>query len=251
MGTCREQSVTPASSPSRRALGSQGLCARQTVGLPPRCSREGLPWVCTSLSCAADTQSSPPAPSSPPQSENAHTCLADKTLLSRDTSKTLGSHLCPREQCDLTFFLGPTIRSLPPTPSGQEDASASAEGWTAAEGLPRRTPPGAALCPGAGAAGAPLWPHPHRDRTLQVPRPCRRFRHPGDSAAPAWSRSSAWRSWINQCLGLVFGYYGQYIKGIYLRKCLSCQSFPMSSILNTPYNYWYYPGKFSPWSFLH
>lgn len=236
----------------------EGLCVRQTVGLPPRSSGKGLPL----LSCTAHTQSSPPVPSSPPQSENAHTYLADKTLLSQETSNMLGPHFHAGEECDLIFSLRPIIWSLPFTPPGhKEDLSLSAKGWVAVCGTPQQDPPLLRpWCPWHSAGLLSPWvlrllgprsglPH---DRSPRESRgSAEGAEPPGDSAALAWYQSSAWRSRINQCFGLVFGYYGQYIKGIYLRKCLSCQSFPISSILNTPYNYWYYPGKFSPWSFLH
>lgn len=97
---------------------------------------------------------------------------------------------------------------------------------------PPRALHGAALLPRCEAAGAPLCPPrqaPQRAEGTEPP--------PADSAVLARYPSSAKRSQINQRFGLVFDYYGQYIKGIYLRSCLSCQSFPMSSILNTPYNY--------------
>lgn len=232
------------------------VCGRRWV-----CHHAAVGRVCL-CSPALHTQSSPPVPSSPPQSENAHTYLADKTLLSQETSNMLGPHFHAGEECDLIFSLRPIIWSLPFTPPGhKEDLSLSAKGWVAVCGTPQQDPPLLRpWCPWHSAGLLSPWvlrllgprsglPH---DRSPRESRgSAEGAEPPGDSAALAWYQSSAWRSRINQCFGLVFGYYGQYIKGIYLRKCLSCQSFPISSILNTPYNYWYYPGKFSPWSFLH
>lgn len=101
--------------------------------------------------------------------------------------------------------------------------------------------------PSPGADGVLLWPPLPGRPTLpqRMPSPTGTLRcWPGTSPQPGGVR-------LTKALDLFFRYYGQYIKGIYLRKCLSCQSFPMSPILNTPYYYWYYPGKYSPWSFLH
>ena len=96
----------------RRDIGPfarEGLSVRQTGGLPPRSSGQGLPWVCALLSRTAHTQSSPLVPSLPPQSENARAYLADKTLLSQETSNTLGPHFHTGGECDLIFSLGPIV----------------------------------------------------------------------------------------------------------------------------------------------
>lgn len=145
------------------------------------------------------------------------------------------------------FSLGAIILSFPAVPRNTARI-------TCVHQLPAGTPRlrlhllqrGCSL-PGRWGCRVLLWPPLHGRPTLpqRMPSPTGTLR--------CWSGTSPQPGGVKltKALDLFFSYYGQYIKGIYLRKCLSCQSFPMSSILNTPCNYWYYPGKYSPWSFLH
>lgn len=141
--------------------------------------------------------------------------------------KTAAPRFHAGEERDLISSLGPVVCPLPSRTPGPRRGAGSA----------------GPLC--AGAAG-PAPASPPRREPQRRPRSCRSRRAPRRRCSAGGDPAPAWSTWINQCFGLVFSYYGQYIKGIYLRKCLSCQSFPKSSILNTPYNYRYYPGKFSP-----
>lgn len=180
--------------------------------------------VCAPLSCAAHTRSSAPAPSSPPQGENARAYLERKRRFLKKPL-TLSVHIFMPGRNAILFFSWTYHLILaihPPRNTGRTFL------------CPRR---GGRL-PAGSPAGPPAPGVPPPRRAPQAPRaPADGAEPTADSAGPGWYRSSAWRSRINQRFGLVFSYYGQYIKGIYLRKCLSCQSFPMSSILNTPYNY--------------
>lgn len=236
-GTCREERGTCTLTETRVPLPEQG-CVCSRLGSAPAPPQQGLALgpCCARLlgtrgGCA------------PPQRANASTFLAGEVVLSQETSNTLGPHFCDEGDCDLNFLLDPSPDPCHPPPwdmrrdTRRTPLPPSAKGrWAALPRAPSRT----CHCQGCAlpvCRGRGLAPASSHNRSQGVPCSCRRCRARGWLCRTGGYQSSARSRQINQRFGLVFGYYGQYIKGIYLRKCLSCQSFPMSSILNTPYNY--------------